>query len=151
MSVAELIEKAGSLSSEEKGQLICGIVGDMKARELQNVVKAVEEEFGVEASSGGGGIDPAMLAALAGSGSGGGAAVAAEPTEFDVILTSIGDAKIKVIKEVRGITGLSLKDAKGLVDGAPKPIKEKVDKDEAEKVKAQLEDVGAGVEVKPSA
>lgn len=151
MSVAELIEKAGSLSSEEKGQLICGIVGDMKARELQTVVKAVEEEFGVEAASAGGAIDPAMLAALAGGAGGGAAAADAEPTEFDVILTSPGDSKIKVIKEVRGLTGLSLKDAKGLVDGAPKPVKEKVDKDEAEKVKGQLEDVGAVVEVKPSA
>jgi large subunit ribosomal protein L7/L12 len=146
MSVAELIEKAGALSTEEKGQLICGIVGDMKARELQGVVKAVEEEFGVEASSGGMAFDPSMFANM-----GSGPAEAAEPTEFDVVLTSCGDAKIKVIKEVRAITGLSLKEAKGLVDGAPKSVKEKVDKDEAEKVKAQLEEVGAGVEVKASA
>jgi large subunit ribosomal protein L7/L12 len=150
MSVAELIEKAGALSDEEKGQLIVGIVGDMKARSLQGVVKAVEDEFGVEAS-GGGGIDPAMLAALAGGAGGGSAAAEAEPTEFDVILNGPGDSKIKVIKEVRSITGLSLKDAKGLVDGAPKAVKEKIDKDEAEKIKGQLEDVGASVEVKASA
>jgi len=150
MSVAEILEKANALSDEEKGELIVGIVGEMKAMALKGLVTSVEEAFGVEASSGGGGFDPAMLAAMAGAGGGAGAADA-EPTEFDVILTGTGDAKIKVIKEVRGITGLGLKEAKALVDGLPKAIKEKVSKDEAEKVQGQLEEVGAKVEVKPSA
>jgi len=84
----------------------------------------------------------------AGPGAGGGAEEAEEQTEFDVILTAFGDKKIQVIKEVRAITGLGLKDAKELVDGAPKPVKEGVAKEEAEKVKAQLEEAGAQVEVK---
>lgn len=151
MSVAELVEKANALSAEDKAELICQVVGNMRALDLKNVVETVEKTFGVEAASGGGGLDPAMLAALAGGMGGGGGDADAEPTEFDVILTAAGDAKIKVIKEVRGITGLGLKDAKALVDGAPKPVKEKLDKEEAEKLKAQLEDVGARVEVKPSA
>jgi len=149
MSVAEIIEKANALSDEEKGELIVGIVGEMKAMSLKGLVTSVEEAFGVEAGSGGGGFDPAMLAAM--SGGAGGAAADTEPTEFDVILTGTGDAKIKVIKEVRGITGLGLKEAKAVVDGVPKAVKERVSKDEAAKVAEQLEGVGAKVEVKPSA
>jgi large subunit ribosomal protein L7/L12 len=108
----------------------------MTILELNDLVKAIEEEFGVTAA--------APVAA------GGGAAVAeeAEQTEFDVILTSAGASKINVIKIVREITGLGLKEAKDVVDGAPKPIKEKVGKEEAEAVKAKLEAAGAGVEVK---
>lgn len=113
--------------------------------EAAELVKQLEEKWGVKAASGGG-MDPAMMAAMA-AGAGGGAA-AEEKTEFDVILKAVGSEKIKVIKEVRGITGLGLKEAKELVDGAPKPIKEGVEKDEAEKIKEALTKVGAEVEIK---
>jgi large subunit ribosomal protein L7/L12 len=110
-------------------------VKTMTVLELNDLVKAIEEEFGVTAA--------APVAA-------GGAAVAAveEQTEFDVILLSAGDQKIKVIKAVREITGLGLKEAKDLVDNSPKTVKEGVTKEEAEVVKAKLADVGANVEVK---
>jgi large subunit ribosomal protein L7/L12 len=110
-------------------------VKSMTVLELNDLVKAIEEEFGVTAA--------APVAA-------GGAAVAAveEKTEFDVILASAGDQKIKVIKVVREITGLGLKEAKDLVDNAPKAIKEGVSKEDAEAAKAKLEEVGANVEVK---
>ncbi|SES40018.1 50S ribosomal protein L7/L12 [Psychrobacillus sp. OK032] len=108
----------------------------MTVLELNDLVKAIEEEFGVTAAA------PVAVAA------GGGAAAEEEKTEFDVILASAGDQKIKVIKVVREITGLGLKEAKELVDNAPKAIKEGVSKDEAEAFKTQLEEVGAGVEVK---
>ncbi len=108
--------------------------------EAADLVKQLEEKWDVKAASGGGAV---MMAPAA---DGGGAA--AEKTEFTVVLTSFGNEKIKVIKEVRAITGLGLKEAKALVDGAPKPVKEDVPKDEAEKIKEQLEKVGAAVEVK---
>jgi len=108
----------------------------MTVLELNDLVKAIEEEFGVTAA--------APVAVVAG----GGAAEVVEQTEFDVILTNAGASKINVIKVVREITGLGLKEAKDLVDGAPKPIKEKVGKDEAEAVKAKLTEAGATVEVK---
>jgi large subunit ribosomal protein L7/L12 len=110
-------------------------VKSMTVLELNDLVKAIEEEFGVTAAA------PVAM---------GGAAVAAveEQTEFDVILASAGDQKIKVIKVVREITGLGLKEAKDLVDNAPKAVKEGVTKEEAEAVKAKLADVGANVEVK---
>ena len=110
-------------------------VKNMTVLELNDLVKAIEEEFGVTAA--------APVAVL-----GGGAAAAEEKTEFDVILTAAGDQKIKAIKVVREITGLGLKEAKELVDNTPKAIKEGVSKEEAEEVKAKLEEVGAGVEVK---
>lgn len=95
------------------------------------------------------GIKPAAAAVVAGpAGGGGGGEAAAEQTEFDVILTSAGAAKLKVVKEVKNLLGLGLKDAKGLVDGAPAPIKEKIAKEEAEAIKTALEAVGASVEVK---
>ena len=106
--------------------------------ELSELVKAVEEEFGVSAAAA-----VAVAAPAAG-----GAAAAEEKTEFDVILAEAGAEKIKVIKVVREITGLGLKEAKEAVDGAPKTLKEAVSKDEAEKIKAQLEEVGAKVELK---
>ncbi|MDQ0220544.1 50S ribosomal protein L7/L12 [Peribacillus cavernae] len=112
-------------------------VKSMTVLELNDLVKAIEEEFGVTA---------AAPVAMAGGAAAGGAVE--EQTEFDVILTGAGDQKIKVIKAVREITGLGLKEAKDLVDNAPKPLKEGVSKDEAEEVKAKLEEVGAGVEVK---
>ncbi|MCM3358549.1 MULTISPECIES: 50S ribosomal protein L7/L12 [unclassified Psychrobacillus] len=111
-------------------------IKSMTVLELNDLVKAIEEEFGVTAA--------APVAAAAG----GGAAAAEEQTEFDVILASAGDQKIKVIKVVREITGLGLKEAKEVVDNAPKAIKEGVSKEDAEAMKAQLEEVGANVEVK---
>ena len=110
-------------------------IKSMTVLELNDLVKAIEEEFGVTAA--------APVAAAAG-----GAAVVEEQTEFDVILAGAGAQKIKVIKVVREITGLGLKEAKEVVDSAPKAVKEGVTKDEAEAFKAQLEGVGASVEVK---
>jgi large subunit ribosomal protein L7/L12 len=112
-------------------------VKSMTVLELNDLVKAIEEEFGVTA---------AAPVAMAGGAAAGGAAE--EQTEFDVILTAAGDQKIKVIKVVREITGLGLKEAKELVDNTPKALKEGVSKEDAEEVKAKLEEVGAGVEVK---
>lgn len=117
-------------------------IANMSVLDLSELVKEMEEKFGVSAAA-----PVAMMAAGPADGAGGGE-TAEEQTEFDVILTAFGDKKIQVIKEVRAITGLGLKDAKELVDGAPKPVKEGVAKDEAEKVKAQLEEAGAQVEVK---
>ena len=110
--------------------------------QLNDLVKKLEEKWDVKA--GGGAV---MVAGPAG---GGDAAAAAEPTEFDVILTGAGAKKIQVIKEVRGITGLGLKEAKAVVDDTPSPVKEGVDKDEAESLKEKLEAVGASVEIKPA-
>jgi large subunit ribosomal protein L7/L12 len=111
--------------------------------ELSEFVKAFEDKFGVTAAA------PVAVAAAAGGGGGGdGAAAEEEKDEFDVILTSAGDKKIQVIKEVRALTSLGLKEAKDLVDGAPKPVLEKVNKEQAEEAKAKLEGAGAGVEVK---
>ena len=115
-------------------------IANMTVLELSELVKELEEKFGVSAAA-----PVAMMAA--GPAAGGGEA-AVEKTEFDVILTAFGDKKIQVIKEVRAITGLGLKDAKALVDGVPAPVKEGIAKDEAEKIKSQLEEVGAQVEVK---
>ncbi len=112
-------------------------VKNMTVLELNDLVKAIEEEFGVTAA--------APVAVMGGAAAG---AAVEEQTEFDVILASAGDQKIKVIKVVREITGLGLKDAKELVDNAPKPIKEGVSKEEAEELKAKLEEVGANVELK---
>lgn len=112
-------------------------IKEMTVLELNDLVKAIEEEFGVTA---------AAPVAVAGAAAGGDAA--AEKTEFDVVLESAGASKIKVVKAVREITGLGLKDAKDLVDNAPKAVKEAVSKDEAEEVKAKLEEAGASVEVK---
>jgi len=112
--------------------------------ELSERIKALEEEFGVSAT--------AVAAAAPGAGGGGadgaGAEEVEEQTQFDVVLTGAGDKKIQVIKVVRAATGLGLKEAKALVDEAPKPIKEGVDRDEADKLKADLEEAGASVDVK---
>jgi large subunit ribosomal protein L7/L12 len=116
----------------------------MTVLELSELLKEFEERFGVTAAA------PVAVAAPAGGGAGAEAAAPAEEEkdEFDVILTGAGDKKIQVIKEVRTLTSLGLKEAKDLVDGAPKPVLEKVAKDDAEKAKAQLEGAGAAVEVK---
>jgi large subunit ribosomal protein L7/L12 len=111
--------------------------------EASELTKILEEKWGVTAAA-----QVAVAAAPAGGDAGGSAASAEEKSEFDVILSSMGDQKINVIKEVRAITGLGLKEAKDLVEAAPKPVKEGVSKDEADKIKAQLEGAGATVEVK---
>jgi large subunit ribosomal protein L7/L12 len=113
-------------------------VGNMSVMDLNDLVKAFEEKFGVSAAA----------MAVAAPGAGGGAAAAAEQTEFTVVLAEAGANKVSVIKAVREITGLGLKEAKDLVDGAPKPIKEGVDKATAEDAKKKLEDAGAKVELK---
>src|SRR4051794_5725260 len=118
-------------------QQILDAIKEMTVLELNDLVKAIEEEFGVTAA--------APVAMVGGAGAG---EAAAEQTEFDVVLTSAGDQKIKVIKVVREITGLGLKEAKEVVDNAPKAIKEGVSKEEAEEMKAKLEEVGASIEVK---
>ncbi len=110
----------------------------LEAAELSNML---EEKWGVTAAA------PVAVAAAGGAADAGGEA-AAEKDEFDVILTGFGDKKINVIKEVRGVTGLGLKEAKDLVEGVPKPLKEGVSKDEAEEIKSKLEEAGATVEVK---
>ena|SRR5689334_17053234 len=110
--------------------------------ELSERIKALEEAFGVSAAA------VAVGAAPAAGGGGGEAEAAEEQTAFDVILTAAGDKKIQVIKVVRAATGLGLKEAKALVDEAPKPVKEGVDKDEAEKLKAEIEEAGGSVEIK---
>jgi large subunit ribosomal protein L7/L12 len=111
--------------------------------ELSERIKALEEAFGVSAAAVAVGAAPA-----AGAGGGDAAEAAEEQTAFDVILTAAGDKKIQVIKVVRAATGLGLKEAKALVDEAPKPVKEGVDKDEAEKLKAEIEEAGGTVEIK---
>ena len=115
-------------------------IANMTVLDLSELVKEMEEKFGVSAAA------PMMVAGGALADAGG--AAEEEKTEFDVILTTFGDKKIQVIKEVRAITGLGLKDTKTLVDEVPKPVKEGVSKDEAEKIKSQLEDAGAQVEIK---
>ena len=122
---------------------ILDAIGSMSVLELSELLKDFEEKFGVTAAAP---VAVAGAAPAAGGGEGGGAAE--EQDEFDVILANAGSNKIPVIKEVRALTNLGLKEAKDLVDGAPKPILEKVSKDDAEKAKAQLEGAGATVELK---
>ena len=114
-------------------------IENMTVLEMADFVKELEEKFGVSA---------AAPVAVAAAGAAPAAEAAEEQTEFDVVLTAIGDKKIQVIKEVRAITGLGLKEAKAVVDEAPKPVKEKVSKEEAEEIKGKLEEVGATVEIK---
>ena len=113
-------------------------VSNLTVMELNDLVKAFEEKFGVSAAA----------LAVAGGAAAGGAAAGEEKTEFDVILTAAGDQKVGVIKVVRAITGLGLKEAKDMVDGAPKAVKEGVSKAEAEDIQKQLEEAGAKVEIK---
>ncbi len=128
------------MSEENKMEEFISYVENMTVLELSKLVKALEERLGVSAAA------PVAVAAAAPAAAG--AAAAEEKTEFDVILKSFGDNKVGVIKEVRAITGLGLKEAKDLVEAAPKAVKEGVAKDEADKIKAQLEGAGAAVEVK---
>jgi len=119
---------------------VLDLIGNMTVLELSELKKKYEEKFGVTAA--------APMMAMPMGGMGGGAAVAEEKTEFNVVLASAGDKKIQVIKVVRELTGLGLKEAKDLVDGAPKNVKEGVSKDEAAKMKTALEEQGATVEIK---
>ena len=135
--------------AEEKGtaaksnlEMVVETIEKMTVLELSELVKVLQERFGVTAA-------PTVQVAAAGPAAAPEeAAPAEEKTEFDVVLTEVGDKKIQVIKVVRAITGLGLKEAKELVDTAPKPVKERVSKEEAEEIKAKLEEVGATVEVK---
>jgi large subunit ribosomal protein L7/L12 len=122
-------------------QIVEGI-SELSALDLSKLVKALEEKLGVSAAA------PMVAMAPAAGGATPAAAVAEEQTEFDAVLAAVGDKKIQVIKVVRELTGLGLKEAKDLVDGAPKAVKEKVSKQEAEAIKAKLTEVGATVEVK---
>ncbi len=122
-----------------KKEDVIEFLANMTVLELSELIKELEEKFGVSAAA------PVAMMAAGPADSG---AAAEEQTEFDVVLLSPGDKKIAVIKEVRAITGLGLKEAKALVDEAPKPVKEGIAKDEAEKVKEQLEEAGAQVELK---
>jgi large subunit ribosomal protein L7/L12 len=117
---------------------------DMTLLELSEFIKAFEETFDVQAAA----AAPVMMAAPGGAAAGGEAGGEEEQSEFDVILTGAGDKKIQVIKEVRALTSLGLKEAKDLVDGAPKPVLERVPKEQADQAKEQLEGAGATVEVK---
>ena len=118
-------------------------IANLTVLELAELVKTLEEKFGVSAAA-----PVAVAAAPAPGAAGAGPAAVEEQTEFDVILKSVGEKKIQVIKVVRELTGLGLKEAKDLVDGAPKPVKEKVSRQEAEQIKAKLEAEGAAVEIK---
>ena len=128
------------MSEENKMEEVVSYIENLTVLELSKLVKALEERLGVSAAA------PVAVAAAAPAAAA--AAPAEEKTEFDVILASFGDNKIGVIKEVRAITGLGLKEAKDLVEGAPKALKEGVAKDEADKIKEQLEKAGAKVEIK---
>jgi large subunit ribosomal protein L7/L12 len=118
---------------------ILNAIAEMSVMEVVELVSAMEEKFGVSAQA---------AVAVAAAPAGGEAAAAEEQTEFDVMLTSVGDKKVNVIKAVRAITGLGLKEAKGLVDGAPSAVKEGASKDDAEEAKKQLEEAGATAELK---
>lgn len=125
----------------QKAQTIADSLDGLTVLELAQLVKALEEKYGVSAAA-----PVAMIAG--GAVAGGEAAAAVEKTEFEVVLKAAGDKKIQVIKVIREITGLGLKEAKDLVDGAPKTIKEGVNKDEAQSIKAKVEEQGASVEIK---
>ena len=120
---------------------VLDLIGNMTVLELSELKKKYEEKFGVTAAA-------PLMAMAAGPGAGGAAAVVEEKTEFNVVLVAAGDKKIQVIKVVRAATGLGLKEAKALVDEAPKPIKEGIEKAEADKLKADLEEAGGSVELK---
>ena len=117
-------------------------IDDWTMLEVSKLIKQIEGRYGVSAAA------PMAVAAVAAPGAGGGAEAAEEKTEFSVILAGVGEKKIQVIKEVRAITGLGLKEAKDLVDGAPKPVKEGISKAEAEEIQKKLVDAGATVELK---
>lgn len=127
--------------ASERIQKLIDEVKELTVLELSELVKALEEEFGVSASA-------PMMAAMPMAGGAAGGAAEEEKTEFDVILSGVGGSKIKVIKVVREVTGLGLKEAKELVDNVPKPLKEGISKDDAEAMKSKLEEAGASIEIK---
>ena len=127
---------------QEKMEELIGTIENMTVLELSQLVKALEERFGVSAAA------PMAVAAAPAAGGAGAAEEAEEKTQFDVVLTDVGPNKIQVIKAVRELTSLGLKEAKDLVESAPKPVKEGVNKEEAEAAKAKLEEAGAKAEVK---
>jgi large subunit ribosomal protein L7/L12 len=135
-------EEAATVELTEEQEQIVSAIENMKVIDVANLVKALEDRLGVEAASGGGMM---MAAGPAGDAP---SAAAEEKTEFDVILVSAGEKKIATIKEVRAITGLGLKEAKELVDGAPNPLKEGASKEEADEIKGKLEAAGATIELK---
>ena len=135
-------EKAAEVTDATVEKIIKSIE-DMSVLQLSKLVKALEDRFGVTAAA-----PVAMAAGPAAAGAGAQDGQAEEKTEFDVVLKSAGSQKIQVIKVVRGLTNLGLKEAKDLVDGAPSPVKEAVNKEEAEDIKSKLEEVGAEVEIK---
>jgi large subunit ribosomal protein L7/L12 len=140
--MSEAAAEAKEVKLESKNaQVAMDAIEKLTLIEMSELVKALEDKFGVTAAA------PMAVAAMPGAAAGG-AEAAAEKDEFDVILASIGSEKIKVIKVVRTITALGLKEAKELVEGAPKPVKEGASKEEAEEIKKQLEEVGATVELK---
>ncbi len=134
--------KAKAASAKLGKEEIVEAIGGLTVLELADLVKALEEKFGVTAAA------PVVVAAAPAGAGAGAAQVVEEQTEFDVILKAIGEKKIQVIKVVRELTGLGLKEAKDLVDGAPKAVKEKVSKQEAAQIKTKLEAEGATIEVK---
>lgn len=138
----ETVEESKGVELEGKMAEFVDWIETISVLELSKLVKALEDRLGVSASA------PVAMAAVAGGGAGGDAGAEEEQTEFDVVITDAGSSKIQVIKEVRGITSLGLKEAKGLVDEVPKPVKEGVSKEEAEEIKAKLEGAGATVEIK---
>ena len=129
------------MEAATKDQQIISLLDGMTMIEVSGLVKKLEEHFGVTAAM-------PMMAAMPGMGGGGAAVAVEEKTEFDVVLMGAGDKKIQVIKVVREVTSLGLKEAKDLVDGAPKPVKERVSKDEAQSIKQKLEENGATVEIR---
>ena len=128
--------------AEVTKEQVVEFISNISGLELSEMVKELEEKFGVSAAA------AAVAAAPAAGGAAGGEAAAEEKTEFDIILTSFGDKKINVIKEVRGITGLGLKEAKEFVESCPKAVKEGVSTEEAEEIKKKLEEAGASAEIK---
>jgi len=135
-------KEEGAVQTESKSDAVVALLKEMTLLEVNELVKKLEDEFGVTAAM------PVMAAGAAPAAAGAAAGAEEEQTEFDVMLNAAGDKKIQVIKVVRAITGLGLKEAKELVDSAPKPVKEKVSRKEADEIKAQLEEVGAQVEIK---
>ena len=138
-TLTPVLESAEKLSDEDKGELVVNVVKGMSVLALSQLVKDIEETFGVSAAA------PVAMAMPGGAGE---VEAVEEQTQFDVVLTSYGEKKIPVIKEVRAITGLGLKEAKDLVEKAPNPIKEAVSKEDGEKFKAQIEAAGGTVEIR---
>jgi large subunit ribosomal protein L7/L12 len=146
MSINQLKEQATGLSDYDKFDLICCLVGELPASAIGDLIGTVESAFGVKAKT----AQSRDMNKLFEKWLEDRKPIPPPPTEFDVYLTEIGPAKIKVIKEVRGLTGLGLREAKNLVDSAPNIVKEKLAKEQAEELQGRLQECGAGVEIRPS-